>query len=179
VSDLKAALRYSRALFAAAQRRDRVGRVRLELSCLARALQRLPELHTLWHARLPAGRKKAAVEAIFKDRLSPLVLQFLSVLVMHRREKYLAYIARSFATLSRRAEKRQELEVVTALPLPGDLQPVILKTVTGMTGAELEVQFSMDPGILGGVLLKIGDRVIDASINGRLKRLRAELQRGF
>ncbi|MEW6447974.1 MAG: ATP synthase F1 subunit delta [Bacillota bacterium] len=176
--DRKVTLRYSRALFAAAQRQGRVEPTRLELSELLRALADLPELHTLWYARLPANRKAAAVEAAFTTRLSPLLLRFLRVLVTHRRESHLPDIARSFAALSRKAEKREEAEVVTALPLPPDLQATVVETVARMTGREPEVRFCVDPGLLGGIVLKIGDHVIDASIKGRLKLLRKEILAG-
>lgn len=176
--DLKSASRYSRALFTVAQRQDRVDPTCMELSGLVRALEDLPELRTLWYARLPVGQKTAALESVFKARLSPLVLQFLKVLATRRKERLLPGIARSFDSLSRKAGKRQEVEVVTALPLPDDLMAAVMKTVAGITGAEPELRFSVDPGLLGGILLRIGDRTIDASVKGRIELLRAELVSG-
>lgn len=173
--DRKVTLRYSRALFAAARRQGRVEPTRLELSEFVRALDDMPELRTLWYARLPVGQKAAALEAVFKARLSPLMLRFLRVLVRHRRERHLPSIARTFAALRRKAEKRAAAEVLTALPLPDDLRAVIIKVLAGLAGVEPEVRFSVDPGLLGGVVLKIGDRVADASVKGRLKLLRAKL----
>ncbi|MEW6173668.1 MAG: ATP synthase F1 subunit delta [Bacillota bacterium] len=169
--DPKIASSYSRALFAAAKREDRVEQTRRELAELDEALAQVPEFRSLWNTRLPSNRKAAALDAVLESRLSTLTLRFLKILINHGRERHLPHITRSFAALSRKAEKRVEVRVVSALALPDGLRREILEAAARLTGMKPEVEFSVDAGLLGGLILTAGDCVIDASIKGRLKSL--------
>ncbi|MEW6184044.1 MAG: ATP synthase F1 subunit delta [Bacillota bacterium] len=162
---------YSRALLASARCEGRIGPVRRELAELEKVLVEVPEFRSLWNARLPANRKATALDAVLRPRLSPLTLRFLKVLITHRRERYLPLIARYFAALCREAEKRAEVRVASAFPLPDDLRREIIETAARLTGFEPEVEFSVDAGLLGGLIIRFGDFLIDASVKGRLNSL--------
>ncbi len=161
-------LSYSRALFAASRQRDQVDSTCEELTEFTRALTEVPELGSFWYARLPANKKAAAATAALQARLSALTLQFLKILIRHRRERYLPSIARSFAALTRKAGERPVVRVVSAVPLPDDLRGELLRLCAGITGAQPEVEFVVDAEILGGIIVQTGNRMIDASVRGRL-----------
>ena len=68
-----------------------------------------------------------------------------------------------------------EAEVTVARPVTQEEQQDILRRLRTLTGKEVQIQVAVDPNILGGVVVRIGDHVIDASVSGRLDRLRQEL----
>lgn len=67
-------------------------------------------------------------------------------------------------------------EVVSALPLTGDEQTIVRKEILSKMGAKSEVSFKVDPSILGGLVIRVGDKVLDGSVAGKLDNLRQNLQ---
>ncbi|MDA8096873.1 MAG: ATP synthase F1 subunit delta [Clostridia bacterium] len=173
---------YSWALFRLAQKQNRTEEVNRELGEFARAVESLAELRALWvKVRLPVDRKTAVLRGVLAASLSPLMMRFLEVLVKRRREKYLWLIVDQFTVLVRRAAGREEVEVVSAVPLPEPLRAEIMRlaaVITEREGLEPEVLFRVEPEVVGGVRIRAGDCLIDGTVRGRLKRLERHLAGG-
>ena len=67
------------------------------------------------------------------------------------------------------------VEVTSALPLTNDEQQAVRNDIVARLGGSPSVVFRVDPGILGGIVIRVGDKVVDASVAGRLEGLRASL----
>lgn len=118
--------------------------------------------------------KVATVPRLFSG-LSEQVLNLLRVLTSKQRMQLLPAIAAEFEHLVREARGVLEAEVTVARVVTESEQQDILHRLRSLTGKDVQIHVAVDPSILGGVVVRIGDQVIDASISGRLERLRQEL----
>jgi F-type H+-transporting ATPase subunit delta len=159
---------YSRAIFAAARQLGLLEATVAELTAFTAALAVHPELGSFWYARLPAAKKAAVATAALQDRLSALTFNFLQVLIRRRRERYLPSVTRSLTALAQKAGERRAVLVVSAVSLPDDLRGELRRLCAVITGAQPEVEFAVDADILGGIVIRTGGLVIDASVRGRL-----------
>jgi F-type H+-transporting ATPase subunit delta len=87
-------------------------------------------------------------------------------------------IAREFRRLVQRASGVVAATVMSATELSPDEEAAIRARLEMMTGGKVELAFQLDPSLIGGVAVRIGDRMIDASVRGRLERLREQLMAG-
>ncbi len=96
-------------------------------------------------------------------------------MVDKNRESEVAGIYRAFVALVEQAQGLVHVEVVTAVPMPPTLQEALRAKIESSLGKTVELTLSVDKEILGGLRLRIGDRVADASVRHRLERLRESL----
>ena len=130
----------------------------------------------LYEAAVDAGavpQVAADVEA-FADA-NPLVQNFLQVLVERGRIAEFLEIAEAFRERVARAEARLDVEAVTAIPLPDDLRERIVERLQAKTNATIELTESVDPDVVGGLVLRVGEVVVDGSVRNRIEELRREL----
>jgi F-type H+-transporting ATPase subunit delta len=107
--------------------------------------------------------------------ISEQVLNLLRVLTTKQRMQLLPSIVTEFEHQVRAARGVLEADVTVARPVTQEEQQDILGRLRALTGKEVQIHVAVDPNILGGVVVRIGDHVIDASVSGRLDRLRQEL----
>jgi len=181
VSAPRIAGRYAEALFSLARDRDAVSEIRSELSDLSAAVEASPDLQQLLtRPDLPVERKLAALEAALGDRLSRDIVSLLGVIVTHRRGDAVSGVAEAYGELADRAAGIVRAEVETVVPLAPGQRSRLLAAIQRLTGAPVKLEERIDPGVIAGVRLRIGDSLVDGSAAGRLARLRDELvnQRG-
>jgi F-type H+-transporting ATPase subunit delta len=116
--------------------------------------------------------KKTALRQVFGGNIHPLTLNFLLLLVDRRRIGFLEQICRSFQKLLRAKYNVVLAEVTSAVPLTESQQEQLRQKVQGMTQAtRVELALSINPDLIGGVVLKVGSQVVDGSVRGQLRRL--------
>jgi F-type H+-transporting ATPase subunit delta len=123
---------------------------------------------------VPTEQKLQTVERA-ASTVRPRVLNLLRILVSKQRLFLLPQVAREFEALKREAEGIAEADVTLARSVSEAERLQIAGRLSQLTGKRVEVQARVDPDILGGIIVRIGDRLIDASVAGRLQRLRQEL----
>jgi F-type H+-transporting ATPase subunit delta len=124
---------------------------------------------------LAEDTKKKALNGVFKSRISETTLSFLNLLVDKRRITLLPEIQREFDRLALQVQNIARATAVTAVPLnPAEIKS-LTKSLEERTGKTIELVTEVDPAVLGGVLVRIGDNVIDGTVKGNLDRLRARL----
>ncbi len=101
---------------------------------------------------------------------------FMRVLLENRRLGYAPEIFMLFHTLRAEEEKRLDVEVISALALDADAEAAIATTLQQQRGKQVVIRSRVDPELIGGVMVKVGDQVIDLSLQGRLEQLRGRLQ---
>lgn len=105
------------------------------------------------------------------DRLSDTGRNFVRVLAENRRLGTIKDIAATYESERARAERRSEVTVVSAYQLSPAEQNAITVSMTKRLGTKVDLSLEVDPGLIGGVVVRSGDTVIDASIRGRLNQL--------
>ncbi|NLC76475.1 MAG: F0F1 ATP synthase subunit delta [Clostridia bacterium] len=168
--------RYAGALFSLARERDLLEQVEKDLEQLGDVLAANPELGLiLQNQQIGSQKKYRLLMELFGEHFQGLTLDFLGVVLEKRREGYLEEIIRSFQREMDRFRGIMEAEVRTAVELPEEARKTLTEKLAGATGKEVRLNFRVDPELLAGAVLKIGDKVIDGSIATRLKKLQAEL----
>jgi F-type H+-transporting ATPase subunit delta len=172
---MSVATTYAEALYEAAQGADALEAVASGVGEFAGAYGDSDELSgVLGNPEIDPARKRAVVEAL-TEGAHPLVANALKVLVDRGRIVELPEIAAAFHERVTRAEGRLEVEALSAIPLPDDLRERIIASVAQKTGRSVTLSASVDPDIVGGLVLKVGETVIDGSVRSRLQDLRREL----
>lgn len=119
--------------------------------------------------------KKGVLQQISAD-LHPLFANFLKLLVDKGRIGFLNPILKRYQELLRQLRKTVLAEVTSAVELSDDQKNQIRQKVTKMTEAEqVDLEVNLDPDLLGGVIIKVGSQVVDASLRGQLRRLSMQL----
>lgn len=168
---------YAEALYEAASNAGTVDGVSTDVAGFAEALEGSPELRSvLSNPEIPIGAKKTAVSALVSGA-DPLVENFLQVLLDRGRIHEFGEIATAFQERVARAQERLEVEAITAIPLPEDLRARIIARIQEKTGSAVSLTESVDPEIVGGLVLHVGGVVVDGSVRHRIEQLRGVLQR--
>ena len=172
---MSVATTYAEALYEAAADGDAVPQVAEDVDAFAAAVGESAELRTaLENPEIDSGAKSTIIETVAADA-HPLVRNFLQVLVDRGRIAAFLEIAEAFRERVARAEARVEVEAVTAVPLPDDLRERIVESIHSKTNATVELTESVDPDVVGGLVLHVGEVVVDGSVRHRLDELRREL----
>lgn len=168
---------YASALFEAAQEQGRLAAVREELGDFLAATESVPELGALLENPEVDSETKAGVLRDLLAEGDELVRNFLLLVVEKGRAAELPEIAREFDQLVARAEGRLDVELTTAVELTDDEASDILRQIESASGRRIEATRGVDPDLIGGFILQAGTFRVDASVRGRLDRLRHQLVR--
>ncbi len=166
---------YAQAMFEAASQVDRVGVARAQLAELAAALEASPELEAfLSNPQLDPGSKADVLDEI-STGAEPLVRNFLRLVASKGRAGELRAIAEAFDAIVDEAEGRIAVQLTTAVELSDEEAAAIVARIESSSGRSVEASRSVDPGLIGGIVLQAGSLRVDASVRGRLERLRRDL----
>ena len=166
---------YARALFEAAQEANRVDAVAADLESLAQATEEMPELSAfLRNPQIePAG--KAEVLEQLTEGADELVRNFVRLAAEKGRAGELPQISAELEFLVAQAQNRLSVELTTSYELTDKEAQSIVATIEKASGRKVEATRSVDPDLIGGIVLQIGSHRADGSVRGRLDRLRHEL----
>ena len=174
MADLQAAKRYAQAAFAIASEHGTVAAWRSEMADIAAVLTDSGLATTLANARLPIERRTAMLERVLD--VSPLALNLAKLLVSKGRAADARAVADAFGRLADGAEGIEHAQIVTAIELGPEQVADIERSLSASLGKRVRAQSSVDPAVLGGVIVRVGDRLLDGSVRTRLRQLRRQLQ---
>ena len=166
---------YARALFEAAQNEGRIEPVRDELATFVQAVDEVPELRALIrNPELDPPTKAAALDAVLEGA-DELVRNFVRVVAEKGRAAQLDEILREYEALVAAEEHILNVELTTAYELSDDDAVAIVQQIEKASGRRVEAARTVDPDLIGGLVLKAGSLEVDSSVRGRLERLRRDL----
>ncbi|HEY8705243.1 MAG TPA: ATP synthase F1 subunit delta [Gaiellaceae bacterium] len=168
---------YADALFGAAKDAGRLAEVHEALADFAAAVEQSPELRSVLRNPQLDPTLKAEILADIAGDEEPLFKNFLLVVAEKGRAGELDEIAREFERLMAREERRLIVGLTTARELSDDEAQAIIAQIEKAAGRKVEATRTVDPDIVGGIVLTAGAHRADASVRGRLERLRQELVR--
>ncbi|NJP08262.1 MAG: F0F1 ATP synthase subunit delta [Leptolyngbyaceae cyanobacterium RU_5_1] len=169
--------RYAQALLAIAQDNGVLDQVGQDVNSILALLNESQDLRDFLASPLfKAEPKKAIVGQVLGDSVHPYTRNFLLLLVDRRRIVLLAGIFKEFQALLRKLNQIVLAEVTSVRSLTDDQKAAIKDKVKAMTGAhQVELETKLDPELIGGVIIKIGSQIIDASLRGQLRRISLRL----
>ncbi len=172
------ASRYVTALFALATEQKNAAEVRNELSALAGLFVKDASFRFLCQSPVIAvAERKSALAAIAKKiKVSALTAQFLEVLAENQRLAVLPEIAAAFHQQYQEAQGEMTAQVEVASALDAKLQKELAEILGRYTGKKVSLEVAENPELLGGVRLQLGGVCVDASLQGKLERLKARLK---
>lgn len=168
---------YAQALMSLAQAHNLTDEFGENVKSLITLLKDSPDLDQfLANPFVNADRKKDVLQQIVGDQIHPFVKNFLMLLVERRRINFLAGICAEYVALLRKLKQTVLAEVVSAVELNDGQRQTVREKVIAITGArEVELEAKIDPDLIGGVVIKVGSQVVDASLRGQLRRISLRL----
>jgi ATP synthase F1 delta subunit len=168
---------YSRALFEVAQKHDRIDRIHDELGEFAAALEQNADLKLFFFSPyFSSEEKKDGVARVVEDGDEHLV-RFLELLAERHRMPAIHRIRRAYDALWAEEKRLLPVSVTSAVELDEGLVDSIGDRIHEQTGRTVELSSKVDPDVLGGLVLRVGNMVLDASVRNRLEQLRKQVQR--
>ena len=170
------AKRYAQAVFDLALERGQLEQWAEDLGLISQALQDQELRAFLEHAKIPLPRKVQTIEDGFQG-LDPLVQNLLSLLVSRGLVELVPEVEQVYQQLLNEFRGREQVEVYSAVPLEDPERERIARFLAELINKEIVLDSQVDPSILGGLVIKVGDKLIDGSTRTRLEELGSRLQR--
>ena len=168
---------YSRALFEVAKEHDIVDRVHDELGQFADALEEDRELRLFFFSPYFSSEEKKDGVARVVEGADENVVRFLELLAERHRMPVIHRIRRAYEAMWAEENRLLPVSVTSAVELDEGLVESIGERIQDQTGRRVELSSRVDPDVLGGLVLRVGNMVLDASVRNRLEQLRKQVQR--
>ncbi len=168
--------RYATALFNAALKTGVADQVDAEAKGIRAVFKEHPALKTfLLSPQVLTKTKHDVIKTVLKGKTTDLFTDFLLLLVDKKRFSFVEEIAEGYTYLYERHKGIVDVQVTTAVPLDEPLQRKTIATLERQTGKKIRLVAVVDPRIIGGIVLVMGDKIIDGSVRFRMEKLRREL----
>lgn len=171
--------RYARAIMQAAKEAGSIDVVTSDLKEVQRTIESSRDFEI--YLKSPVIRsldKKKAIKEIFDGKLNELTDSFLQLLAHKGRENFIPSIVAEYITIYNQQHNILPIKVTTAVEIDEPAKQNILNEVKERTGMNLEGEFTVDPAIKGGVVIRMDDMVIDSSLRNKLNDLYKRLATG-
>jgi F-type H+-transporting ATPase subunit delta len=177
--DATIARNYAEALLELARRaNDQQGWGRM-IAEVADAVESNPTLQRFLESpRVSPAQKSAVLSKAFQDRMPRLLVRYLQTLVAKRRQMLLGEIAVAYRELLDQVEGRVHAQVTFAREVSDEQRASVAQGLSRILGKEVVPHVTINPAIMGGVVVKVGDRVMDGSVRRRLRLLRERMVYG-
>lgn len=169
------ARRYAKALFEAALAQKCVDTVKLEIGEFIHAFQSKARLRALWESPIVHAETKKKILRENLPKISSLTLNFLFILIRKRRERLLEPCAGEYEKLLSGFYNQVTVDVRAASPVSQSVEKDLKTQFSKKSGKRVELNVMQDPALLGGMVIQMGDKVMDGSLRARLESLRKKL----
>jgi len=168
---------YARSLFEVAEEHDRIDVVREQLGQFTDALAESRELELFFFSPYFSTEEKKDGLDKAVEGADDIVRNFLAVLIENHRMPALMRVRREYDRLWQEANRLLPVQVTSAVELDEAVTRQIGEEIGRQTGRKVELSTTVDPDVLGGIVLRVGNSILDASIRTRLERLRKQVAR--
>lgn len=177
--DLLAAHRYSKALFEIARETYQDELIEAELESISAALKDDPSIERfLSNPRLSLEQKKQFLGRIYQERrheVYEILLNFFLLLFKKNRFYLIHEIATHFKRIADEVQGQGVAEIRTAVPMKQEAQVMLVSRLEKIAGYKITVQNVVDPSLIGGVMVKVRNKVIDDSVKNKIELMKKEL----
>ena len=167
---------YAESLFRLASAEEVAERVEEELHEVERLYKDNPEMKEfINNPRVKAEGKKDALVELLGDKLSRITLNHMHLLIDQERGRMLPKVAEEYYRLAGEARAKVTAEVVTAVPISDGIRDQLGATLKKLTKKDVYMRTRVDESILGGAVVRVGDKVLDGSVRSKLNQLRKQM----
>ncbi len=181
IKDILVAERYARALFEIARLVHRDEEIEAELENLSKALKSDAELERgLTNPYLKTEQKRKFLGQLYQERKEPYyetLLDFYTILFEKNRFNLIHEIAISFKRIADEAQGQGTAEIRSAVPLRPEAESRIVSHLEKMAGYKITVKKEVDPGLVGGIVVRIKNKIIDGSVKHKINTIQRQLIR--
>jgi F-type H+-transporting ATPase subunit delta len=175
MKDARAALRYAKAILNLAKETKEESAVKEDMQFIAATISENNEFEVVLKSPVIKSTQKIKVlNALFADKINPITLGLFHLLQENKRIAMLESIAKQYSIIYDFLMCIQVAKVTTAVPLTEDVEALVLAKIVALTGYKANLENIVNPAILGGFILRVGDIQYDASISNYLNELRKE-----
>lgn len=176
--DRKVASRYAGALMTSALAEGSLVEVAESYAALISVAKDSLELRTFMDSPQVADQeKKDLLKGVFGEKIEKILLHFLYLLIDKNRIENFADIGEEFAEMVEKHEGVVRAQVTTAITLPEDLAASLIEKLSALTGARVILETKIDPAVIGGVCVTLGDKILDGTVRTNLDDLRNTLEK--
>tara|TARA_B100000902_G_C26717877_1_gene625154 strand:- start:2 stop:559 length:558 start_codon:yes stop_codon:yes gene_type:complete len=169
----RATIRYAKALLQLSVEQNNLDNSYNDMLLLDRICSESKELSLLLKSPIVKTDHKLKIfDQIFTNKISKLSMDFLNIIISKKRESILAEIAKSFIVLYKNKNNIETATITTAIPMSQELKNKIITYIKSETNNNVELIEVIDKKIVGGVIIKMGDKQLDASILTEISELR-------
>ena len=170
------AARYAKSLLDLAQENALTETMYKDMQFFKRTLdQSRPLLLMLKNPIVRSEKKSAVLKAAFSGRIDPVTMSFFQIIAKKNRESIMDAIANEFINQYDRLKGVERATIITTIPLTEELRKTFIAMVTKATGGKaVELEEKLDSKLIGGYILRVGDRQVDGSIRSQLNDLRLQ-----
>lgn len=173
------AKRYAQVLLSLAEQEkpEQIGIVEQELFDVTRLYETSANMKKiLEHPLISPDKKNTLIHKLFDNRVTPIILKFIQLLINKNRISYLPQIAEAYHSLADQVRGIMRIKAKSYLPLPKDQLRILEQKMTELTAAsKVIIESEIDPSLLGGIMVQFGDSVIDGSVTHQLKNMQQQL----
>ncbi|HET7178746.1 MAG TPA: ATP synthase F1 subunit delta [Chryseosolibacter sp.] len=176
MAESRAAFRYVKSLLGLAVERNALEAVHKDMLLFSGAIAESRQLELLLHSPVIKHHKKLAIlKKLFSGKMNALTLSFFEIITRKNRESILVGIAREFHNAYNEYKGIGKAQVITTVPLDAQLRGEFEKLVRKYEDKkQVELIEKVDPELIGGFILNVGDRQVDASVRSKLKSLKVK-----
>ena len=173
----RAALRYAKAVLNLAKDKNLAEVVNTDLQLIVNTLEANQDLDdVLLNPVIKSGVKKNILTKVFKTKVNGITQGLLNLLIEKKRLNILVDIAKEYAIIYDFDMGIEVAKVTTAVALTKELENTILEKVKSLTGKAVTIKNTVNPDLIGGFILRVGDKQYDASITGKLNLLKRDFE---
>lgn len=175
MSELTVATRYAKSVIDLAEEQGNLEAVKADMNFFVRTLKANPQLQAVLRNPIVAHDKKVKIlEAIFGDKVTKATLAFFRIMINKSRGELLYPTAQEFVNQYDIIKNITTASVVSAAPLSEANRAEIIAEVKRVAGGEVVLQEKVNPELIGGFILTVGDKQVDTSVSGSLTRLKKD-----
>ena len=173
----RAALRYARATLNLAKEKGLAKEVNDDMILIQKTIEENHDLEVMLESPvIKSDLKRSVLKGVFEKKVNPITLGLLKLLIENKRPALLNLVAKEYIVIYDFLQGVEVAQVTSAVPLTKELEKTILKRVQEAVGKEISLNNVVDPSIIGGFVLRVGDELYDSSVAYRLKDLLSQFE---
>ncbi|MEN6460193.1 MAG: F0F1 ATP synthase subunit delta [Syntrophomonas sp.] len=171
------ARRYAEAFFSIARDNNKISEYQEELEKVVQIINQVDDLKEYFaHLLIPAAAKKEVATKVFADQVSPITMNFVLMIIDKKRETYIEVIVEEYKDMADESRNIAKVDLIAAKEVSDDEVKSLAEKLSASTGKTVQLKLTVDPSLLGGIKLRMGDKIIDGTVAKKLDMLRQTLK---
>ena len=177
MSEIRIASRYAKSLIELAEEKGILEEVHADMKLFSKVLHENRDFYLmLRNPIIKSDKKLAVINAVFAGKVQPMTTMFFEIVARKNRESVLEFIATEFEKQYNLLKGIQRAQVVSATPLAPALRNELGRRLAEQTGKTIQLEESIDPMLIGGFVLRVGDKQFDSSVKNSLRKLKGNFK---